>query len=228
MIEVRRRGRATNSRCILLTCDSKLQAREEKNIIREQIMLNALQMISQKPRDWFGKEVHKCVEQNAVERARKNCYWMKKIALTSKQYTLLCKKCDAVICDSKNIVVISTCSQYFCICKEIWNRSIQRPFPKDVMEQEACYQLKGIGSICCIKCGYRWGRIVRYNDFTIPNIAADAFVLVAQNGERFQRKRWKQIVENFFEPRNIELYDYAVMKDAIPSLPELTIGDFCS
>lgn len=51
------RSRATNSRCILITCDQKLQAREEKNIIRERIMRSALQFIAQKPPNWFREEV---------------------------------------------------------------------------------------------------------------------------------------------------------------------------
>ncbi|EJW75239.1 hypothetical protein WUBG_13851, partial [Wuchereria bancrofti] len=50
------RGRAANSRCILITSDAKLQAREEKNINREQIMRNALQLINQKPPNWFQEE----------------------------------------------------------------------------------------------------------------------------------------------------------------------------
>uniref|UniRef100_A0A183HBJ8 Helicase C-terminal domain-containing protein n=1 Tax=Onchocerca flexuosa TaxID=387005 RepID=A0A183HBJ8_9BILA len=223
------RSRVANARCILLTCDPKLKAREEKNIIREQIMQNALHLINQKPPNWFREEVQKYVEQNAIERTRKKLLLNeKKVALTSKRYTLLCKKCDAIICDSNDIVVASSCTQYLCVCKEIWNRSIQRSFPKDMVEREACYQLKGIGSICCVRCSHHWGRIVRFNDFTLPVIAANAFVLVAENGERFQRKRWKQIVENLFEPRNIELYDYAAMKTATSTLPELIVNNFCS
>ncbi|CAG9535374.1 unnamed protein product [Cercopithifilaria johnstoni] len=221
-----RRGRATNSRCVLITCDQKLQAREEKNIIREQVMRSALQLIDQKSPNWFQEEVLKRVEQNKMERARKKLLSdEKKITLTSRQYTLLCKKCDAVICASSDIVVTSTHSQYLCICKEIWSRSIQRPFSKDVVEREACYQLKGIGSVYCIKCNHQWGRVVRYNDFTLPVIAANAFVLVAANGERFQKKRWKQIVENLFNPRNIELHDYAIMKAAI--VPNSIFDGFC-
>uniref|UniRef100_A0A915PQ84 RNA helicase n=1 Tax=Setaria digitata TaxID=48799 RepID=A0A915PQ84_9BILA len=221
-IQRRGRGRALNSRCILLTCDPKLQAREEKNIIREQTMRNALQLIAEKPLSWFQEEVRKRVEFNAVERARKKLLSDKKnVLLNSMNYTLLCKKCDAIICDSKDIVVASGGSQYLCICKEIWSRSIQQPFSKTLMEREARYQLKGIGTMCCANCSHQWGRVVRYNDFTLPVIAADAFVLLAENGERFQRSRWKQIVENFFKPRNIELYDYATVKATASPLPDI-------
>ncbi|VDK86678.1 unnamed protein product [Onchocerca ochengi] len=223
------RGRAANARCILLTCDPKLRDREKENIFREQIMQNALHLIDQKPPNWFREEVQKCVEQNVIERTRKKLLLNeKKVALTSKRYTLLCKKCDAIICDSNDIVVASNCTQYLCVCKEIWDRSIQRSFPKEMVEQEASYKFQGIGSICCVRCGHRWGRIVRYNDSTLPVIAANAFVLVAENGERFQRKQWKQIVENFFEPRNIESYDYATMKTAALTLSELIVDNFYS
>ncbi|KAL4002518.1 C-terminal domain of RIG-I family protein [Acanthocheilonema viteae] len=221
------RGRAINSRCVLITCDQKLQAREEKNIIREQIMRSALKLIDQKSPNWFREEVLKRVEQNTAERTRKKLLSReKKIALASRRYTLLCKKCDAIICDSNDIVVTSTYSHYLCICKEIWNRSSQRSFPKDMIERENYYQFKGVGSICCIKCNHHWGRVVRYNDFTLPLIAANAFVLVAENGERFQKKQWKQIVENLFSPRKIELCDYAIMKD-ISALPDPISDDFC-
>uniref|UniRef100_A0A1I7W540 Helicase ATP-binding domain-containing protein n=1 Tax=Loa loa TaxID=7209 RepID=A0A1I7W540_LOALO len=227
-VQRRGRGRAANSRCLLLTCDPKLQTREEKNIIREQIMRSALQLIDQKPPNWFRDEVIKRAERNTMERIRKKLLLdEKKFASTSSRYTLLCKKCDAVICDSSDIVVTPTYSQYICICKEIWSRSNQRPLPKCVVEREAGYHLKGIGSICCVSCSQPWGRIVRYNSFTLPVIAANAFVLVAENGERFQRKRWKQIVENLFKPRNIELYDYATMQTSVPILSDFISDNSC-
>ncbi|VIO90383.1 Type III restriction enzyme, res subunit family protein [Brugia malayi] len=222
------RGRAANSRCVLITNDAKLQAREEKNINREQIMRNALKLINQKPPDWFQDEVAERVKQNIMERTRKKLLLdEKKIVLTSNRYTLLCKKCDAVICNSNEIVVTPTYSQYICVCKEIWNRSIQRAFSKATIEREADFLFKGIGAMNCVKCWHHWGRIVHYNNFTLPIIAATAFVLVAENGERFQRKRWKQIVESLFRPRNIEIYDYANMKTAMPDLSDLIIDDSC-
>ncbi|VDK76799.1 unnamed protein product [Litomosoides sigmodontis] len=226
-IQRRGRSRATNSRCILITCDEKLQAREEKNIIRERIMHSALEFIAQKPPNWFREEVMKRVQQNTSDRVRKKLLSdAKKTAPTSMRYTLLCKKCDSVICDSDDIVVPSTCSQYFCICKEIWSRSIQRPFPKHMVEREAAYELKGIGSISCIKCNHRWGRVVRYNNLTLPLIAASAFVLVSENGGRFKKKQWKQIVENLFNPRSIELYDYAIVT-AGANIPNPIFDGFC-
>uniref|UniRef100_A0A1I8EIM6 RNA helicase n=1 Tax=Wuchereria bancrofti TaxID=6293 RepID=A0A1I8EIM6_WUCBA len=222
------RGRAANSRCILITSDAKLQAREEKNINREQIMRNALQLINQKPPNWFQEEVIERVKQNTMERTRKKLLLdEKKIVLTSNQYTLLCKKCDAIICNSSDIVVTPTYSQYICVCKEIWNRSSQRALSKTTIERENYYVFKGVGVICCVKCQHQWGRVVHYNNFTLPIIAATAFVLVAENGERFQRKRWKQIVESLFRPRNIELYDYANMKTAKPDLSDLIIDNSC-
>ncbi|VDM14400.1 unnamed protein product [Wuchereria bancrofti] len=140
---------------------------------------------------------------------------------------LIFRKCDAIICNSSDIVVTPTYSQYICVCKEIWNRSSQRALSKTTIERETYYVFKGVGVICCVKCQHQWGRVVHYNNFTLPIIAATAFVLVAENGERFQRKRWKQIVESLFRPRNIELYDYANMKTAKPDLSDLIIDNSC-
>ncbi|VDK41116.1 unnamed protein product [Gongylonema pulchrum] len=142
------RGRAADSRCLLLTCDEDLREREERNILREKIMEEALRSIAEKPPTWFSEEVSKRAQENIKERAQKNLERVSKSkSLHSKKYKLLCKKCDTLICTSDDIAMTCIGPQYLCVCEEIWERSRQYPYSQARAKAEENFQLKGFGTV---------------------------------------------------------------------------------
>uniref|UniRef100_A0A0M3J3S1 Helicase C-terminal domain-containing protein n=1 Tax=Anisakis simplex TaxID=6269 RepID=A0A0M3J3S1_ANISI len=56
-VQRRGRGRAKDSRCLLLTHDKKLKEREDQNILRERLMNMALEVIDRQSSTWFKQEV---------------------------------------------------------------------------------------------------------------------------------------------------------------------------
>ncbi|VDK66947.1 unnamed protein product [Anisakis simplex] len=86
------RGRAKDSRCLLLTHDKKLKEREDQNILRERLMNMALEVIDRQSSTWFKQEIAKNVAQINEERIKSKALIMEQERQNAnKIYTLRCR-----------------------------------------------------------------------------------------------------------------------------------------
>lgn len=213
-VQRRGRGRARNSTCVLITNSIALRDQESSNRDKENMMNQALAMIQSNPgafKEMVTIEldgIWKRIVREDTERSQKVTAQIN----SNVTYRIVCKKCDTVLCTNHEIRARNT--QYY-VCKpEFWSLVRKIKLSDDELNQSRCYST---GKVLCLgsNCGSMLGRLIDVHTVELPCLGADAIVLInTVTEERFQVKKWKQILTKHFTPMKIRQLDLQIMKDA--------------
>ncbi|EYB85238.1 hypothetical protein Y032_0302g1865 [Ancylostoma ceylanicum] len=216
-VQRRGRGRAENSRSILLTQNTKLKEQEEKNIVKERLMRRVLRAIEENRIDLVAR-VREAAEDLWLEIQREDDTESRRIAEQKSLgivYSLLCSKCDETLCTSKDI---KTRNSQYCVCNpSFWSKVRNEEICGDV--REARYG--AVAKLFCVRknCQNLLGRVVCIEGTLMPVLSSSAFVLEFKEGgsgntTRRTVRKWKEVLKDYFTPETIRNYDLAVMTEA--------------
>ncbi|KAK6020668.1 helicase protein, partial [Ostertagia ostertagi] len=195
-VQRRGRGRAENSRSILITQNLKLVEQEEKNVLKVQEGLTELL------RD-IQREDANVAQRIALQKA------------SGKVYRLLCSKCDAFLCTSNDIKTYK--GTQYCVCDpSFWAKTRHELVRGQLSTTEEKF---AIAKLCCVSpnCVNVLGRIMCIEQIMMPVLSAQACVFEYYNGtEPIRRtvRKWITVKEEFFTPDEIRNYDLAAMNEA--------------
>ncbi|XP_030049593.1 antiviral innate immune response receptor RIG-I [Microcaecilia unicolor] len=190
MIQVRGRGRAEDSKCILVTSKREQAEKEELNHYQENIMNNAVKELQRLSEEEFVKQINILQTTEKMIRDFKNCVIPTKPEGGNKR--LLCSKCKAFACYTDDIRVIQV-SHHAVFDDSFATRFITKPHPKPKCFQG--YQKKA--KILCKepKCHHDWGITGTYVTLqNIPLIKIESFVVEdIETGEQKYFPRWVDV-----------------------------------
>ncbi|KAF5880016.1 putative ATP-dependent RNA helicase DDX58, partial [Clarias magur] len=154
MVQVRGRGRAEGSKCILISSRQERIDKEKLNMEREKLVEVAIKKLQNSPECLCAK-VDRFQKEDIFRRAHANSCAEK--PRTEGSYNLLCGKCKEFACLSDDIRVLQE-SHHIVLDRSIFNRCATEPHDKiktfnNVTKREKMY---------CSKCKHDWGIIASY------------------------------------------------------------------
>nr|CDJ85950.1 Restriction endonuclease and DNA RNA helicase domain containing protein [Haemonchus contortus]CDJ90283.1 Restriction endonuclease and DNA RNA helicase domain containing protein [Haemonchus contortus] len=214
-VQRRGRGRAENSRSILITQNLKMKEQEERNVVKE----NRIDLVAR---------VEEGIKEILQEMQREDANVSQRLAqqkISGKVYRLLCSKCDAFLCTSRDIKTYKN-SQY-CVCDpSFWEKTRNEVIPVGTSREE---KFGAIAKLHCVSpnCQNVLGRIIHLEQTMMPVLSAHACVFEYTEGALRERKtvrKWLNVKEQLFIPDEIRNYDLAAMNEAAvkPSIPNFT------
>ncbi|XP_074850793.1 antiviral innate immune response receptor RIG-I isoform X2 [Carettochelys insculpta] len=190
MIQVRGRGRAKDSKCILVTSKSEVVENERNNIYREEMMNKAIEQLQQWDEEQFAREIDKL--QSKAKTMRDSMKREKKQKLLEGNRKLLCGKCRAYACNTDDIRVIEE-SHHTVIDAHFKERFLTKPHKKpsryDHFEKKCKLYCRES------KCQHDWGITVKYKEFNdLPVIKIESFVVNdITTGKLSVFRKWKDV-----------------------------------
>ncbi|XP_025061523.1 probable ATP-dependent RNA helicase DDX58 isoform X3 [Alligator sinensis] len=190
MIQVRGRGRAEGSKCILVTSKSEVAEKETVNIWKEEQMNKAIEEIQKWSEEQFLNKIKSLQNQEKIIRDTRKRELKPKVPKSTKK--LLCGKCKAFACNTDDIRVIED-SQHIVIDKQFSNRFITGPHAK--RKQYGHFEKKCKMYCKDLSCQYDWGITVKYKTFdNLPVIKVESFVVEdIATGEQSVFRKWVQV-----------------------------------
>ncbi|XP_072904673.1 antiviral innate immune response receptor RIG-I [Hemitrygon akajei] len=170
MIQTRGRGRAQDSKCILITSKKEQVEKEVINAVQEEMMYEAIKKLQQWDRKIFIKKISRIQEDEKKMRQIKSNECTEKPAAS---YKLFCGKCKNYACNSNDIRTIED-THHVVIDKTFSNRYQTQPHrnPKSFGSMQKREKLH------CKDCGHDWGITANFNIFKdLPVIKIESFVL---------------------------------------------------
>uniref|UniRef100_A0A8D0G5Z2 RNA helicase n=1 Tax=Sphenodon punctatus TaxID=8508 RepID=A0A8D0G5Z2_SPHPU len=186
MIQVRGRGRAKDSKCILVTSKKEHANNEQNNIYKEEMMNKAIMEIQKWDEERFVRKISDL--QNGIKKMLDS----KKKAKPQPQEgnkRFLCGKCKTFACTTEDIRVIEVA--HHTVIGEFKKRFLTQPHKKP----GRCGIFEKKCKIYCKKprCQHDWGITAKYKTFDdIPVIKIESFVvedMVTGNQDVF--RKWK-------------------------------------
>lgn len=209
MIQVRGRGRAKDSKCILVTSKREQVTRENNNVLCETMMNEAVaQVQKQDKREFLAQSLRFQKEEKKQRDLRKN---IKPKELTDNK-RLLCLKCKTFACNTDDIRVIQV-AHHTVIDRSFKNRFTTKPHssPKAFGGYKKLYKIYCKNS----KCGEDWGISGTYLNFhDIPLIKIDKFVVENANGSQEYFGKWVKV--NF----RMKEFDSEEIQESFSATPE--------
>ncbi|XP_054665021.1 antiviral innate immune response receptor RIG-I isoform X2 [Grus americana] len=199
MIQVRGRGRARDSKCILVTNKKEVVDNEKQNHYKEEMMNEAIEELQNWDETTFARKIHDLqMKEKVLRDSRKKDTRCK--AVEGKK-NLLCGKCKAYACSTDDIRVIKE-SHHTVLGDAFKERYITKPHQKPVRFD--CFEKKSKMHCQNTNCQHDWGIIVKYKTFDdLPVIKIKSFVVEnAETGAQMDFQKWKDInfsLKNFDE-----------------------------
>uniref|UniRef100_A0A8C5LT37 RNA helicase n=1 Tax=Leptobrachium leishanense TaxID=445787 RepID=A0A8C5LT37_9ANUR len=192
MIQVRGRGRAKDSQCILVTSKRDEAEKERNNLLHEELMTIAVEHLQneyQQNRDAFLKKINDIQKDEKYQRDIKKS--IKGPELTEENKQLLCGKCKTFACNTDDIRVLKV-SHHTVIDPAFKDRYTTKLLPKP---QRFVGYTKKYEIFCSNPtCQEEWGITGTYMKFqNIPLIRIDKFVILSQNGEQEYFSKWNKV-----------------------------------
>ncbi|NXL94155.1 DDX58 helicase, partial [Alectura lathami] len=188
MIQVRGRGRATNSKCILVTNKPEVVENEKHNRYKEEMMNKAIEELQKWDEATFARKVHSLQMKEKVLRDSRKKEIRPKVK--EDKMNLLCGKCKAYACSTDDIRVIQE-SHHTVLGEAFKERYITKPHKKPL-------QFDGFEKKCKMycqnsNCQHDWGITVKYMTFdNLPVIKIKSFVMEnAATGTQMDFQKWK-------------------------------------
>ncbi|XP_015270024.1 PREDICTED: probable ATP-dependent RNA helicase DDX58 [Gekko japonicus] len=188
MIQVRGRGRAKDSKCILVTSKSERAETEKNNMLKEKMMNKAIGNLQKWDEATLAQKINDLqMKQKQKQDSKKKESPQKPKAGSQK---LLCRKCKRLACVSEDIRVIEG-SHHTVIDKNFRQCYITRPHANT----------KGYGNfekrckLYCRECQHDWGITVKYMTLDdLPIIKVESFIVedIVSGRQRHFRK-WKEV-----------------------------------
>ncbi|XP_039399366.1 antiviral innate immune response receptor RIG-I isoform X2 [Mauremys reevesii] len=173
MIQVRGRGRAKDSKCILVTSKSEVAENERNNIYKEEMMNKAIKQLQEWDEEKFARKINDLQNKEKTLRDSRKREIKQKPLEGNRQ--LLCGKCRAYACNTEDIRVIET-SHHTVLDALFRERFLTKPHKKpnryDHFEKKCKMYCREP------KCQHDWGITVRYKAFDdLPVIKIESFVV---------------------------------------------------
>ncbi|KAM9263000.1 antiviral innate immune response receptor RIG-I isoform 2-T2 [Morus bassanus] len=190
MIQVRGRGRAKNSKCILVTSKPEVVEYEKHNRLKEKMMNDAIEKIQNWHETTFARKVHDLqMKEKALRDSRKKETRPK---LVEGKKNLLCGKCKAYACSTDDIRVIQA-SHHTVLGDAFKERYITKPHQKPMQYDGFVKKSK----MYCqnTNCQHDWGITVKYKTFdNLPVIKIKSFVVEnVDTGTQMEFPKWRDI-----------------------------------
>ncbi|XP_029471605.1 LOW QUALITY PROTEIN: probable ATP-dependent RNA helicase DDX58 [Rhinatrema bivittatum] len=190
MIQVRGRGRAKDSKCILVTSKPDQAEKEKINIFQERMMNEAIEALQCMSKEEFVKQIHILqIEEKAARDCKKNAIQPKR---EDSKKRLLCSKCKAFACYSDDIRVIQE-SHHAVLNESFATRFLTKPHKKQKCFQGFQKKIKIFckNPVCC----HDWGISGSYLTFQdIPVIKICSFVVEdIETGAQDYFSRWVDV-----------------------------------
>ncbi|KAM3846620.1 antiviral innate immune response receptor RIG-I isoform 2-T2 [Vipera latastei] len=188
MIQVRGRGRAKDSKCILVTSKKEQEEKERYNLEKEQMMNRAIEEVQSWDEKVFAQKIK--VLQNQLVKMLDS----KKKPTESKPWknnrVLLCGKCKIQACSTEYLRVIEE-SHHTVLGENFKTRYTTGPHKK--AHSYGNFEKKA--KMYCINCHHDWGIIVKYKTFDkIPIIKIESFsVQDVVSNEQLHFRKWKDV-----------------------------------
>lgn len=208
-VQRRGRGRASDSKSILITNDENLKKQENTNKDKERMSVIALKRMQDE------LSLFKCLvnaKRNAIwpqiqnehtEKVRKD----RELIAKNSTYRIVCRNCDEQLCTSRDIR--SRKDDDYLVCDpEFWK--LVRTIP-DYGDYSNGTITHAVGD-----CGVKLGKLISASSFSeMPTLAAKCIILIDDaNGERQKPTKWKQISSKLFKPERITPLDVERMRNA--------------
>nr|XP_015201265.1 PREDICTED: probable ATP-dependent RNA helicase DDX58 isoform X1 [Lepisosteus oculatus] len=187
MVQVRGRGRAQGSKCILVSSEKARIEKEQLNIFREKIMDKAVNNL-QLSREAMLRKID--ILQREDKKIRDYINSAPQMPRTSESFELLCSKCKSMMCFSDDLRVLRE-SHHVVLNKRFFERCITKPHDKPRTYDGFSKKMK----MFCKNCKFDWGIVGSYmhiND--LPVIKIESFV--AKNcvtNRQFCFRKWRDV-----------------------------------
>uniref|UniRef100_U3ERF7 RNA helicase n=1 Tax=Micrurus fulvius TaxID=8637 RepID=U3ERF7_MICFL len=188
MIQVRGRGRAKDSKCILVTSKKEQEEKERYNLEKEKMMNKAIEEVQSWDEKMFAKKI------NELQKQQIKILDSKKKTTVPKPWkdnrVLLCGKCKTKACGTEDLRVIEE-SHYTALGEKFKTRYTTKPH--EAPEDYGNFKKKS--KMHCISCDYDWGIIVKYKGFEdMPLIKIERFsVQDVVSNKQFRFRKWKDV-----------------------------------
>ncbi|XP_028973604.2 probable ATP-dependent RNA helicase DDX58 isoform X3 [Esox lucius] len=209
MVQVRGRGRAQGSKCLLISDKKEMIDKEKHNMEKEKIVEKAVKNLQAAPEDMLQKidifqrrdKIFRDMEKCIVERPR-----------TEGNYELLCSKCKKHGCFTEDIRKLQEC-HHIVMDRGFFTRAKTEPHPKP----KGFNGLIKTKKLFCKHCGFDWGIVASYNTIPdLPVIKIDSFVVKnCVTGQQRYYRKWKEVD---FTIKTFDLSE--IVTNWIPLVPE--------
>lgn len=199
MIQVRGRGRAKDSKCILVTSKTEVVENEKLNRYKEEMMNAAIEKLQNWDETTFARTICRLQRREKVLRDSKKNETKPEVVEGKKN--LLCGKCKVYVCSTDDIRIIKE-SHHTVLGDTFKERYITKPHRKPVQFDD--FQKKSKMHCRNAECQHDWGITVKYKTFdNLPVIKIKSFVLEdIETGTQMDSQKWKNInlsLKNFDE-----------------------------
>ncbi|NXJ66538.1 DDX58 helicase, partial [Rostratula benghalensis] len=188
MIQVRGRGRAKDSKCILLTSKTEVVENEKHNRYKEEMMNAAVEKLQNWDETTFARKIHDLQMKEKVLRDSRRKETRPKAVKGKKN--LLCGKCKAYACSTDDIRIIKE-SHHTVLGDAFKERYITKPHHKAI--QFDCFEKQSKMHCQNTGCQHDWGITVKYKIFdNLPVIKIKSFVVEdVETGTQMDFQKWK-------------------------------------
>ncbi|KFP10984.1 putative ATP-dependent RNA helicase DDX58, partial [Egretta garzetta] len=188
MIQVRGRGRAKDSKCILVTSKSEVVENEKHNRYKEEMMNEAIEKLQNWDETTFARKIHDLQMKEKVLRDSRNKETKRKVV--EGKINLLCGKCKVYACSTDDIRVIKE-SHHTVLGDAFKERYITKPHKKPI--QFDGFEKKSKMHCQNTNCQHDWGIVVKYKTFdNLPVIKIKSFVVEnVETGTQMDLQKWK-------------------------------------
>ncbi|NXY21151.1 DDX58 helicase, partial [Atrichornis clamosus] len=188
MIQVRGRGRARDSKCILVTSKREVIENEKQNIYKEEMMNATIEELQNWDETTFARKICDLQMKEKILRDSRKKEAKDKIVKGKKN--LLCGKCKAYVCSTDDIRIIKE-SHHTVLGDTFKERYITKPHQKPV--QFDGFEKKSKMHCRNTDCQHDWGITVKYKTWdNLPVIKIKSFVLEnIETGTQMDFQKWK-------------------------------------
>ncbi|NXC90031.1 DDX58 helicase, partial [Cercotrichas coryphoeus] len=188
MIQVRGRGRARDSKCILVTSKTEVVENEKLNRYKEEMMNAAIEKLQNWDETTFARTICRLQRREKVLRDSKKNETKPEVVEGKKN--LLCGKCKVYVCSTDDIRIIKE-SHHTVLGDTFKERYITKPHRKPV--QFDGFVKKSKMHCRNAECQHDWGITVKYKTFdNLPVIKIKSFVLEdIETGTQMDFQKWK-------------------------------------
>ncbi|XP_050843351.1 antiviral innate immune response receptor RIG-I isoform X3 [Serinus canaria] len=190
MIQVRGRGRARDSKCILVTSKTEVVENEKLNSYKEEMMNAAIEKLQNWDETTFARKIRGLqMKEKMLRDSRKN---KTKPEIVEGKKNLLCGKCKAYVCSTDDIRIIKDSHHTVlgdAFKERYTTKPHRKPFQFDGFEKKSKMHCRNT------ECQHDWGIIVKYKIFdNLPVIKIRSFVLEdVETGTQMDFQKWKSI-----------------------------------
>ncbi|XP_033757113.1 probable ATP-dependent RNA helicase DDX58 [Pecten maximus] len=205
MVQSRGRGRAEDSKYVLLAAEGGRAAqKEEINLMREAMMTKAIEKLQERIHEdqaGFQRRILKIQMEEKLARDMDACKGNRR-DIQEGQFELRCGKCQDYICMASDVKTIMS-AHHAVLCEDITNRVAAKRLNRAQFSDQQLQS--GVGKITCRKCGSDLGNVSIFKGIQFPIIKISSFSIVDAYGMVDCKKKWKQVPFHVAELSNEDL-----------------------